>query len=786
MSRRSLDLLLKISGEPSSDEKLLRESFPGAAREDLEELTVISSSNNYEEILASEGAGDWKELGENSTRSSDSLIDDHASSTSRTADIFNGNEASDDTTKPKKRGRPPLKKRKVSNTKRKHTESLSSSPVIIEAPKRRGRPPKSSDPSKLIQRGSIKNFVEPDLAEPVPAYTGLPLEAFPSTKIKKESLWPSRGAGRRGNKNNAQSSKEDLTLDNSSSSTSNDTEEPSVEKDYQKALKTELSGDITEESDIRDPISNRKLVEVGPKTGAKKKMLRTPKTRVCKETESLLLRSSKRIKVISPKKSLSLKLAPATSTNGILDSNTSDDRTQDNDDFCFSCGGPGIFICCDSCPKSFHFLCCDPPIDELPEDNWNCKSCSAKKHAQDLKLYNDVGIFGQLLNRLEGQDPKQFQLPKRMRESTFIGVTTGENGEYRDSSYKADPTMTKLNGAQIPGFNKNDDLEIGSLYDKSGRPYLCHKCKMSGLHGKTLIHCDYCPLVWHLDCFDTPMFSTKNLGSKWMCPNHYEKLIPEGLFGRRNFKDTSVLDISLHSHFIKIACMKNIVIKHNDQPYLKENKIGPSLQEYQQYENNEFSRFNTSFIEEGATDTYMENGEGHELFKVPDFFKNYSTPAGITARTSQKLHRVISMTSGEGLGCSSGAFIYRVPETLILLDFISRARTDKTDESSNRSTASSKYHVLNEIEGYEIRKRLESNGKERDFVDSALQIKNGTHPKIDSNISFRELVKAALSDAEMNNVDGEQLKPTEIEELTMVKKLINAKGKKALLEFLQS
>lgn len=140
MSRRSLDLLLKISGEPSSDEKLLRESFPGAAREDLEALTVVSGSNNYEEILASEEAGGWKELGENSTRSTDSLIDDHASSTSRTADIFNGNEASDDTTKPKKRGRPPLKKRKVSNTKTKHTEFLSSSPVIIEAPKRRGRP----------------------------------------------------------------------------------------------------------------------------------------------------------------------------------------------------------------------------------------------------------------------------------------------------------------------------------------------------------------------------------------------------------------------------------------------------------------------------------------------------------------------------------------------------------------------------------------------------------------------------------------------------------------------
>lgn len=58
-----------------------------------------------------------------------------------------------------------------------------------------------------------------------------------------------------------------------------------------------------------------------------------------------------------------------------------DDPTKDNDDFCSACGGIGRFLCCEGCPKSFHFTCSDPPYDEdnLPEGSWFCKSCRAKR-----------------------------------------------------------------------------------------------------------------------------------------------------------------------------------------------------------------------------------------------------------------------------------------------------------------------------------------------------------------------------------------------------------------------
>lgn len=53
-----------------------------------------------------------------------------------------------------------------------------------------------------------------------------------------------------------------------------------------------------------------------------------------------------------------------------------------NQDFCSVCRGIGRFLCCDGCPRSFHFMCLEPPlrIDELPkEEVWYCRKCKADR-----------------------------------------------------------------------------------------------------------------------------------------------------------------------------------------------------------------------------------------------------------------------------------------------------------------------------------------------------------------------------------------------------------------------
>ena len=63
---------------------------------------------------------------------------------------------------------------------------LSASPEIKE-----GR--KSSKPGSVSGNGNTV-FVEPELAAPTPSYTGLPLEEFPSNKIKR-NLYGLRNTG---------------------------------------------------------------------------------------------------------------------------------------------------------------------------------------------------------------------------------------------------------------------------------------------------------------------------------------------------------------------------------------------------------------------------------------------------------------------------------------------------------------------------------------------------------------------------------------------------------------
>lgn len=47
---------------------------------------------------------------------------------------------------------------------------------------------------------------------------------------------------------------------------------------------------------------------------------------------------------------------------------------------------------------------------------------------------------------------------------------------------------------------------------------LCRSCRVA-----PLIQCDYCPLLFHMDCLEPPL-TAMPLG-RWMCPNHIEHVV---------------------------------------------------------------------------------------------------------------------------------------------------------------------------------------------------------------------------------------------------------------------
>lgn len=48
--------------------------------------------------------------------------------------------------------------------------------------------------------------------------------------------------------------------------------------------------------------------------------------------------------------------------------------------------------------------------------------------------------------------------------------------------------------------------------------FFCRSCRVA-----PLIQCDYCPLLFHMDCLEPPL-TAMPLG-RWMCPNHIEHVV---------------------------------------------------------------------------------------------------------------------------------------------------------------------------------------------------------------------------------------------------------------------
>ncbi|KAH3678990.1 hypothetical protein WICMUC_001304 [Wickerhamomyces mucosus] len=415
-----------------------------------------------------------------------------------------------------------------------------------------------SVPLELLQTGGIVpkrkrndkfEFSEPELAEPIIGVTGLPLASGPSNKIKKESLWPKK-------KNLvSKSGSVPLILSNEAESGEatpdvND-ENESVEQDLKKTLRTTVNEKLQKPSSERTinhkPITKDGFINYGKKSikdsvNPVKAEPSTPQKQKPSKKEK-----KRNIKNSSPKK---IRENPFGFNNGIqlagikrenaFDFN---DNTKDNDDFCSSCGEPGIFLCCETCPKSFHFSCCDPPFDQnnLPEDDWYCKECSFKRNPPKP---NPPSLFSKLLDQLDAINPVQYRLPKKLRER-FEGVNTGPFGEYQDTDqkpYKPD---------KVGAFEQTDpDLH----FDKDGNPIYCVKCgttgissdKLNGVPDKLIISCEYCPSSWHLDCLDPPLSNVKQLGTRWKCPNHADHLISKK---QRRLKKPHIIDVSQPSGF---------------------------------------------------------------------------------------------------------------------------------------------------------------------------------------------------------------------------------------------
>jgi hypothetical protein len=267
------------------------------------------------------------------------------------------------------------------------------------------------------------------------------------------------------------------------------------------------------------------------------------------------------------------------------------DPTRYNEEICGACGGPGRFLCCEGCPKSFHFTCLDPPIDEneLPEDSWYdpiymvdnryCNSCRALREPLH---HSDNRLFDKLIDKMNRLNPVAYRLPKDIR-NYFDGITTGEDGEYQET-HEVKPMR-----ANARGFV--DEPDPFRLRDKSGRPIFCYRCGDTASSARRMLSCDHCSMHWHMDCLDPPLTALPPLTKKWMCPLHashaYRRM-------RRPKHKLRVVDVSLPRGFRNSG---DIEIENDESS--EEEQIGHKLLE---------DGFESDFSIDGTTYRLPEKG----------------------------------------------------------------------------------------------------------------------------------------------------------------------------------
>ncbi|PGH23739.1 hypothetical protein AJ80_02168 [Polytolypa hystricis UAMH7299] len=202
----------------------------------------------------------------------------------------------------------------------------------------------------------------------------------------------------------------------------------------------------------------------------------------------------------------------------------------DNIDVCRSCNGSGSLLCCDGCIDSYHFDCLDPPLDPAnpPEGQWFCPTCQ------------DEGPMGALIDHIPEVPPRDFQLPRNIRDY-YEGVATAADGRHVVTS-----TIKRAPNTRAPRTNPKtfNDPYWYRTTDSKGNLIICTRCSRTSNH-RPIIQCSFCPCNWHLDCLDPPLSNVPVYvpGSdkphhQWKCPNHidHDLAVPDGYGGYRKFR----------------------------------------------------------------------------------------------------------------------------------------------------------------------------------------------------------------------------------------------------------
>ncbi|GME82982.1 unnamed protein product [Ambrosiozyma monospora] len=237
------------------------------------------------------------------------------------------------------------------------------------------------------------------------------------------------------------------------------------------------------------------------------------------------------------------------------------------------------------------------------------------------------------------------------------------------------------------------------------------------------------------------MASVKKLGSKWMCPNHVEKIIQS----QRKLRNQDVVTVAV-THGVKLDKDANIEII-NVEDSQSSNHHGSGYG----------SSANSSMIEddgEGKVIKYLD-----PIFQVDPTVRNeliYNTGNNTADHMSSKNNNPKFTT-------------YKVKEESIILDFLTSSKIKKINETYQQS-ATNQSIMMN------------LNNDLQDYVMSLSQLsQRAIVSEQKKRINFKQLLNVV---DDKYKLEFQELEKNELEELLCLKRLLDIKGLDAVKKFL--
>ena len=69
-------------------------------------------------------------------------------------------------------------------------------------------------------------------------------------------------------------------------------------------------------------------------------------------------------------------------------------------DHCRVCHKVGDLLCCETCPAVYHLHCLDPPLEHVPNEDWQCPICTAQLCKGVTDCISDVERSGFLCRQV--------------------------------------------------------------------------------------------------------------------------------------------------------------------------------------------------------------------------------------------------------------------------------------------------------------------------------------------------------------------------------------------------